>query len=599
MCGIAGILHWGAVQDPKIINAMTQRLAHRGPDDSGTVCLDDISLGHRRLSIIDLSVSAKQPMVNASGNYYIVFNGEICNFQDIKKELQSLGYKFLNKSDTEVALNAYECWGPGCLRRFNGMFALAIWDVQKRELFIARDRFGKKPLYYYITKNRGIVFASELDALLADQEIYPEINMEALNCYLALGYILAPLSIYKDVYKLEQASYMIISERGNRVIKEKYWDYAQCFRNKTSEDEQTIAKRIVYLMDNSVKLRMISDVPVGAFLSGGIDSSLVVSRMKQFHKGDLHTFSIGFEEKSYNDLQDADSMAHYLGTSHHAETIKAADVEQLISDAIDAFDEPFADNSLVPMLELSRLAAKHVKVVLSGEGADEMFAGYITYKADRYYRYSHVIPAVLRKAILNRVRNKKINADKKISFTYKLKQFLNGSLYDAEQAHYLWRIFFLPEERVNILGEQFRQLIYDTDPFRQFKKYYDNVKDLHWLDRNLYVDGMTWLTDDILVKVDRTTMRCGIEARCPFLDVELSTYAASISAELKMKGLNTKYILKRALKNILPKETLSKKKSGFNAPLGKWIGITETDEFRTFNKFVYNRKIKYAAEKAK
>ena len=597
MCGIAGKLHWGNHTDENLIVRMCNKMIHRGPNDSGCVNLNEISLGHRRLSIIDLSQGAKQPMISSDNRYFITFNGEIYNFQSIKKELEKEGYAFRTSSDTEVIIYAYSCWGKACLNKFNGMFAFAIWDDQEKELFLARDRFGKKPLYYYFTPYKGIAFASELTALLEDKEIEPRLSYEALNCYLATGYIMAPLSIYKGINKLEAATCMLISEKGNKVTKYQYWDYSECFRNKTKEKEQDVAEHVLHLFEESVKLRMISDVPVGAFLSGGVDSAAVVSLMKKYHQGTLHTFSIGFEQESYNELADADKMGRHLKTTHHGQTVKAENTEQLILDAIDAFDEPFSDNSLIPMLEVSRLASKHVTVVLSGDGADELFAGYITYKADKYHRMATVIPVIFKQALLNVVKKRNVAAEEKINFTYKLRQFMQGTVTDYEQAHYLWRLIFPPEKRVAILGENYRQLVYDTDPSKIFKKYFDKVPDLHWLDRSLYVDAMTWLTDDILVKVDRTSMRCSIEARAPYLDVNLATYAASIPPQLKMNGLKTKYILKKALKNILPQEVLQRKKSGFNAPVGKWIGLTEADEFRSFNKFVYNRKIESAAKK--
>ncbi len=599
MCGITGKLHWGDDYVSGLVEKMTERIAHRGPDDSGVVHLDDISLGHRRLSIIDLSSNARQPLCNVAKSHWIVYNGEVYNFQSIRKELEIFGYKFVSQSDTEVIVNAYEKWGPECLNKFNGMFAFAIWDVKKKELFMARDRFGKKPLHYSYTKNKGIVFASEISALLADESINPVYSYEALNCYLALGYILSPMTVYENIFKLEAGHYMLIAENGSKISKEKYFNYAECFQNKNKCTEADAAAQINALLEDSVKLRMIGDVPVGAFLSGGIDSSSVVAKMKKFHNGELHTFSIGFEQKKYNELADADYMAGVLKTNHHDRMVKQESVRQLMFDSIAAFDEPFADNSLIPMLEVSRLASEKVKVVLSGDGADEIFAGYITYQADNYFHKAQVVPSVLRKLMLGIASRAGTSNKSKIGNRYKAKQFLYGSLKNEEEAHYSWRLIFHPEERINILGENFRQLVYDTDPFHRFKRFYDQVKGLHWLDKHLYVDGMTWLPDDILVKVDRTTMRCGLESRSPYLDINLVSFAASLPTDYKLRGSQTKYILKKSLIDVLPAQVLKKKKSGFNAPVGKWIGITEKDEFRSFNKFVYDIKIKDAAKKAK
>jgi asparagine synthase (glutamine-hydrolysing) len=591
MCGIAGIAHWGKRNNLSDIEQMSAAIAHRGPDGKGILHLPEISLAHRRLSIIDLSNNASQPMQNKSGRFVAIFNGEIYNYTEIKNELKKKGYAFKNNSDTEVVLNAYEEWGTECLKKFNGMFAITIWDTQKKQLFIARDRFGKKPLYYYFSSDKQISFASELTALIKDKTIERKPSIEALNCYLALGYILAPLSFYENVFKLEAATYLLISDNGSKIEKKQYWNYADYFSIKTADTEKQATEKIIYLLEDAVKLRMISDVPVGAFLSGGVDSSAVVSLMKKNQKGDLHTFSIGFAEKTYNELAAADAMAKALNTHHHGEVI-SGNPNQLIADAIAAFDEPFADNSLIPMLYVSQLAKKHVTVALSGDGADELFAGYITYKAGKYYYQSQLIPHFIRKIVLQSLQKNETHSNQKINFKYKLKQFLHGSLQDAETAHYSWRLFFHPEERVKILGEHHRQLIYDTDPCLTFKKHFARVPHLHWLDKNLYVDAMTWLTDDILVKVDRTSMRSGLEARAPFLDYRLAEYVASLPPNYKLRGGQTKYILKKALQKILPHETLYKKKSGFNAPVGKWLGVNYGDEFRSFNKFVFDSKNK-------
>ncbi len=599
MCGIAGILHWGRNPGRSVIENMTDSLRHRGPDASGIQELAEISLGHRRLSIIDLSEAAVQPMVNASGRMHIVFNGEIYNFTSLRQELVSLGYVFYTRSDTEVILNAYEEWGAACLTRFNGMFALAIWDVNKKELFLARDRFGKKPLYYSFTPEKTLIFASELGAFRNYPGFKNEYSVEALNCYLALGYILAPMSLYNSVFKLEQASYLIVSEGGNKVERNQYWDYSSFFRNKIKVSEQEASSQVLHLLEDAVKMRMVGDVPVGAFLSGGVDSSSIVACMKKFQTGDLHTFSIGFEQEHYNELEAAGRMAAYLHTNHTGHVVRAEGIEKRIAESIAAFDEPFADNSMIPMMEVSALARKQVKVVLSGDGADELFAGYVTYKADKYYQTARHIPAFIRRLGLNLLKGRNVHSEKKINLNYKLRQFLHGSLQDYPDAHYSWRLFFHPEERIAILGESYRELVYDTDPSLIFRKYFDKVSDLHWLDQSLYVDGMTWLADDILVKADRSTMHYGLEARAPYLDMHLAEYAASLDPDLKLKNRQTKYILKKALETVLPASVLNQKKSGFNAPVGNWIGLNgEKDEFRSFNKFVFDTRLSYGTKKA-
>lgn len=593
MCAIAGKLKWDEQRvSGEGIEAMCAHMAHRGPDDKGIVSLNNIVLGHRRLSIIDLSHNARQPMSTPDQRYHIVYNGEVYNFKSIRKELEGAGFEFRTSSDTEVVLYSYAHWGVECLSRFNGMFALAIWDAERRELFLARDRFGKKPLYYYSNKGKDFVFASELTALLKDNDVPAVLSLEGLNCYLALGYILSPLTIYEDLYKLEPATYMIVSESG--VKKVRYWDYAAEFRNKTVEKDRDIAVRLLALLADSVKLRMVSDVPVGAFLSGGIDSSSIVCLMKNNHDNILHTFSIGFNIPSYDESADALKVADWLNTTHH-EKILSIDSGDIIDCAIAIYDEPFSDTSLVPMAALSKLASTQVKVVLSGDGADELFAGYITYTADKMYRLLSPVPHFVKETMykLNRsIEHLTANdtARTKLSWHYKRKQFLKGLTGSPELAHYSWRLIHTTEEREEIMGARHRELIHDTDPFHRFKRHYANVEGLNWLDRSLYVDAMTWLPDDILVKVDRASMRSGLEARCPYLDVNLASFAAKIPAELKMRGLRKKHILKLALRDTLPEFILNKKKSGFSSPVGSWLGSTNGDEFKAFNKYVLTKR---------
>jgi len=382
---------------------------------------------------------------------------------------------------------------------------------------------------------------------------------------------------------------MVVSESGKRVRKARYWDYSEKFREKVKSSEAEIADNLLGLLENSVKRRLVGDVPIGAFLSGGIDSSSVTGIMKKHQRGDLHTFSIGFDQKSYNETDDAEQAAQWIGTIHHNKVCRINDSAKLINDALDAYDEPFADNSCIPTFVLAKLASRYVKVALSGDGADEIFAGYITYKADKYYPIAKIVPSLLRRLLALPEKNKVLRHQKKLSFGYRRQQFFYGTLHSPERAHYLWRVIFRPEERIVILGEDKRELVYDTDPFGVFKEYYEKARGLNRLDKNLYVDAMTWLADDILVKIDRACMKNSLEVRCPYLDVDLVTYAASIPADLKMRGLKSKYILKKALRGILPNSILNKKKSGFSAPIGIWLKDDTVDEFKAFNRFIFNK----------
>lgn len=626
MCGICGIINFdGSTIILEELMKMNNSMYHRGPDDCGAVIfgsnkediisfksIDDlkkphssfnpysIGLAHRRLAIIDLTENAHQPMSDSTGRYHIVYNGEVYNFKTIRKELEEKGYIFKSKSDTEIILYSYIEWGAKCLNKFNGMFAFAIWDNQEKNLFLARDRFGKKPLYYYRRPNGNFIFASELTALSLCSNIPKDLYYPAINCYLAIGYILSPMSMYKDIEKLEPSHYIIISNNGRDFIKMRYWNYADLFKDKSKDSEKEAMSKITSLLEEAVKRRTVSDVPVGAFLSGGIDSSSVVAMMKKHHKGELHTFSIGFEEDGYNELTDADRAAKWIGTIHHNKLCKPDGNINSLFKAIDIYDELFSDTSLVPMAEVSKLAAEKVKVVLSGDGADEIFAGYITHKASKYQHYMQFSPNIAKKAILN-ILNKysKVNF-KKLGLEYRMKQFLYGSMYPEKQSHYLWRNIFTPEERVQILGHDYRKLIYDTDPFIYFKKYYNEVKDLSIFDQHLYVDIKTWLADDILVKLDRATMNSSIEARCPYLDIDLVSYLASLPYTYKLHSIlgfipyKQKYILKKSLKTVLPEFILKKKKEGFNAPIGRWLNDRSMNEFKLFNKIVFKRKLGYA-----
>jgi asparagine synthase (glutamine-hydrolysing) len=588
MCGIAGKLYQNESPELKTVTAMCDRMHRRGPDNFGIKLIDNLVLGHRRLSIIDLSCEANQPMTSLDNRFHIVYNGEIYNYLEIKNDLDNKGYIFSTKSDTEVIINAFHEYGPSCFNKFNGMFSLALYDLHEKKLILARDRFGKKPLFYHKFSNGSFSFASQVDALLSDIKIESKLNFEALNHYLALGYILNPITQYEGIFLLEPATYLIVNTEGIIIEKTRYWNYADYFRNKTSKKEAEIAEELYFLLDQAVKLRLASDVPLGAFLSGGLDSSSIVAIMKKYFTSELHTFSVGFKNDTYNELPDANKVSDYIGTIHHTLNIDYKNASDLIP-FIEAFDQLFADNSLIPMLEVSKLAKQHVTVVLSGDGADELFSGYITYNADKFYHAAKWLPLLLRTHL---GKEKQLYNQQKLSFAYKARQFFSGTQFNYQKAHFHWRSIFTPEQRIAILGKQYRDIIYDTDPFYVFSKYYQSVSDLEIMDQHYYVDAMTWLTDDILTKVDRTTMYNSLEARAPYLDYNLAEFAASIPSKIKFKNNRKKYILKKSLKPYLPEFVINKKKSGFNSPISNWLpGSSEYNEFRAFNKFVFEHKV--------
>ncbi|MCX7824757.1 MAG: asparagine synthase (glutamine-hydrolyzing) [Verrucomicrobiae bacterium] len=590
MCGIAGKVRWDGRPVLDAVERMIARLHHRGPDFHCCLDIDGVAaFGHARLSIIDLSPLGHQPMQDDSGRYTITYNGEVYNFRELRAELEKAGHRFRSTSDTEVVLHALIAWGPCACERFNGMFAIAFWDRQTRELVLARDRFGKKPLFF--TQLDGTFsFASELSALRADPAIGPRlgISIAALNHYLALGYMLSPLTIHPGVESLEPATFLRVRD-GRVVERTRYWDYRACFTTTTRESEADIVRHLDHLFDQAVRRRLVADTPIGAFLSGGVDSSSVVARMRKYLPYDLHTFSVGFAEDTYDESADARLMAGVLGTIHHDRFIPRGEGRALVEHAVSRFDAPFADNSLVPMVEVSRVASQHVKVVLSGDGADEMFGGYPTYVADGLKRRLDLLPRPLRRAAAAVLSRARTDTRKRLGLGFKLRQFAKGLPADPHYAHYVWRELFDESERIAILGSQHAEEIRATHPFLSFRRHYEEAAGLDPLAQHLYVDAKTWLADDILVKVDRATMAFSLEARAPYLDPDLAAYVASIPSSLKVRGRRGKRILKRMLAPHLPPQTIAKRKSGFNAPINSWLGQERETEFRFFARWVLDR----------
>ncbi len=567
---------------------MTDALKHRGPDFGTVVSIGRHAvLGHRRLSIMDLSPAANQPMSDESDRYTIVYNGEVYNFGDLKTQLQKSGHRFRTTGDTEIVLKSFIQWGTSCFAKFNGMFGLAIWDNTEKQLICARDRFGKKP-FYYTELNREFSFASELSALLVDDSIAKKstISIEALNHFFSLGYILSPCTLYKEIYKLEPATFLRVSSNGI-IEKSEYWDYKKCFQTPTTHPEPEIAETVRALLTGAVNRRLVADVGVGALLSGGLDSSAVCALCNP-KRSLLSTFSVGFSQSSYDESVDAKTVAEFLGTFHNTLNVDLRNDYDFINKAVSCFDEPFADTSLVPMVAIARFASSKVKVVLSGDGADEIFGGYITYQADRAANTLRApFPGFLRTAVAQTFSSLAFDSGKKMNFGFKLKQFSRGMTMDYQKAHFTWRELFDEDQRIKILGAHAAEEIKDTNPFRIFKRHYDSVSHLDRLSQHLYVDAKTWLCDDILVKVDRSTMAYGLEARSPFLDNDLVAYAATIPSRYKIRGNCGKYILKKAMETSLPRQTVYKKKSGFNAPIGSWLNNkSKENEFLFFARHV-------------
>ena len=571
MCGICGKLSWSEPPELDLINRMNSRIAHRGPDANGVWASGPVALGHRRLSIIDLSPAGRQPMLDVSGRYCITFNGEIYNYPSLRDELTRGGAEFQSRTDTEVILEAYKKWGMECLRRLNGMFAFALWDEPNHRLFLERDRLGKKPLFYQLLPDGGVVFASELKALVEDPVVSRQINPRALGQYLSLNYTLTDECILGGVSKLPAGHYLVI-EQGREPREIRYWDLAHHFRNKRNfASENEAAEALRSLIDDAVRLRLVSDVPLGAFLSGGVDSSTLVASMCQARSPqDVHSFSVGFKEKSFSELAEAREVADLLGVSHRDEVV-LPDAADLLPKMVYYADEPFADTSMIPMYLLAEFSRRYVTVCLSGDGGDEIFAGYETYVADKIHDLTRWVPAWTSRALHTLVDRLWPVSYDKLSLDYKLRQFLEGHAYPPIRAHYHWRTIFSDDEKRLLLKPEIRDAVMEHDPFDSFLRHQKEVADLHYLDQAMYVDIKTWLVDDILVKVDRSTMAHSLEARAPFLDHRVVELAASLPVDLKLRGFEKKYILKKSQSHRIPRSILSRKKQGFSAPVGHWL----------------------------
>ena len=568
MCGIAGSLSWRTLDRPEYIQKIINALYHRGPNAEGLIQKDHVIFGHRRLSIIDLDPRSNQPLFDHTGQYCITYNGEIYNYQELQSTLESMGAKFKTNSDTEVILESFKAWGVDCLKHFVGMFAFSLWDSKNQQLFLARDRMGEKPLFYtpYNGKDleSGLIFASELKGLILHPEVKKELNEGALREFLTFNYLLTNTCIFKNIYKLPPAHFLLL-KKGNSPQLQCYWKLQDFFLHKHKITEQEAAEECQFLLSRSVRDQMISNVPLGAFLSGGIDSSAVTHFMSRNRETNPKTFSIGFQEKSYSELDQSKKVAAILETDHHTKVIESPRADTL-EKIFKTTDEPFADNSIIPTYFLSEFARESVTVALSGDGGDELFGGYETYLADKLFLMAQKTPIGLRK-FAHKLTNFLPTSFNKISLDYKAKQFFKGSTLNFPDAHLSWRHVFEQKEIETLLDD----FSVNWHAHASIKHFYDDVADCHPLDQAMYVDMKTWLVDDILVKVDRASMAHSLEVRAPFLDHRLVAFAASLPVEYKIKHFQKKYLLKKMMKPYLPQSILYQRKKGFNAPLSLWF----------------------------
>ncbi len=569
MCGICGELGFSAstLVEQGDLQHMADLIRHRGPDDEGFYDRCGVGLGMRRLSIIDLA-GGHQPVFNEDYSCCIVYNGELYNFLDLRPELEGRGHVFRTQSDTEVILHAYEEWGPECLRRFNGMFALAIWDERRKVLFLARDRIGEKPLYYYQDRDR-FIFASEIKAILADQSVPRHLNLRGLANFLAFGHAVAPETIYQNIYKLLPGHYLLAKDGDVRVTR--YWDVGDepQLVDGAVLSEDVYAEHILSLLDDSVRRRMIADVPVGAFLSGGVDSSAVVALMKRHATGPVKTFSLGFNTGgAYNELSDARYVAQWLGTEHHELQVEHFDLIQTLRTLVYHYDEPFGDAAGFPVYLLSRFAREHVKVVLSGDGGDELFGGYRRYAADQVAPFYQRLPGALTNTAMPAV----VDLLPRLRRIKRTVQTLPIS--DPARRYAAWLVLFTPELQAELLQSDIYKALADYDPAWSYPHYYTALNGhtaSDHLNRLMYVDLKTWLVDGYMEKTDKATMACSLEARLPLLDHRLVELAFQIPGRHKIRGWSTKRILKRAVSEIIPAQVLRKPKHGFSVPTDPWF----------------------------
>jgi asparagine synthase (glutamine-hydrolysing) len=574
MCGIVGFLTSKAADIPEreFLRKMRDVLIHRGPDDLGDYIRTPdeqgpfVFFGHRRLSIIDLG-TGHQPLSNEDETVWVVFNGEIYNFRELREKLEGKGHQFRTQSDTEVIAHAYEEYKENCFQYFNGMFAIGIWDEKRKQLVLARDRLGKKPLYYSCI-NGAFLFASELKAIMLYPAFPRKVEPVSLMKYLFFEFIPCPRTIFKDANKIPAASYLVWNNKGIEVSQ--YWSAFDAQREGSDLSEVEAELRIMELLKASVKRRLISDVPLGVFLSGGIDSSAITALAQREAPGKIKTFSIGFDDPSFDETKYASLASKYIGTEHHEQMMTPTDLLNIIPNLPDILDEPMADASILPTYLLSNFTREHVTVALGGDGGDELFAGYPTYLAHKfanpYERYLKLLHPGIRF-----LGNLIPVCDDDISFDFKVKKFLSGIGHPPAIRNSLWLGSFSFSEIHKALSPEFLNHFNEMrilDEIISYEKEFpsrDHISLVQYLDMKLY------LQESILVKVDRASMACSLEVRAPFLDHELVEFVVGLPSHYKLRRVTSKYILKRALKNYIPYEIIHRKKKGFGVPIAKWV----------------------------
>lgn len=575
MCGIAGVYNIGPdkTADVDVVRAMCRAMQHRGPDDEGVYGFGAVALGARRLAIIDVA-AGHQPIANEAGTTWAALNGEIYNHRALRRFLQKQGHVFKTACDTEVLVHLYDEFAEEMLDHLEGIFSFAIWDSRRRRMFIARDPFGIKPLYY--TEQGGtLIFASELKALLQHPDVPRELDIRSASAYMSFEYVPTPHTILKGIRRLKPGHYLLATDHG--ISTRQYWDLNLI----QSESHPPVhwrdyATGLRDLISEVVRDELISDVPIGIFLSGGIDSSAIAAAATQHHSQTIDTFSVGLEDESFDESSYAQTVSRHLGTQHHELIFTSSDAKSQVPGILASTDEPFGDSSYIPTHFLSQLASGHVKVVLGGDGGDELFAGYPTLVAHRVVeQYARWVPWLIRARMIPKlIRNLPVSFDN-ISVDFKLKRFLAGRGVPHEIRHHRWLGSFYEESKQQLFQGWAHPVIGDT--YKTVAEHMQTCGVNRLLNQILYLDAKLYLEGDILVKVDRASMAHSLEVRVPFLNKRIVDFVSRIPVDLKLKHYTSKYILKKAMAPLLPKQIIERPKKGFNIPVAKWINAELAD----------------------
>ena len=568
MCGIAGWIDYQASpgEARTLLEGMKQAIWHRGPDEEGSYVDGGAAIGMQRLAIIDLT-GGRQPMANEDGTIWIVFNGEIYNYPQLRPELERRGHRFATDSDTEAILHLYEDLGDDCPTALEGMFAFCIWDTRRRRALLARDRLGKKPLYYSQAPG-GVLFGSELKALLCHPDLPRDVDLEALNTYLALNYTMAPRTMLRHVRQVRPGHRL--SYEAGELRESAYWSLRRDERATPPRGEQT-AEAFLDLFGSAVRKRLLSDVPLGAFLSGGIDSSAVVATMQRAMGDPVQTYCLAFRESGWGEQDFARRVANHVGANHQEWEVPGEPLADALPRIVASLDEPHGDTSAVPMYYLSQATRRGVTVALSGDGGDEILAGYETYLADSIRPLYRQLPRPVRTGLVGGVARSLPASGKKLAADEMLRRFVAGAELDADEAHYSWRTIFPRDARLSLLGGAARDVAAGHEPMEDCFAACPNLDDFRGVQRFMYFDVCTWLPNDVLVKVDRTSMAHSLEVRAPFLDHRLVEFAFSLPPGEHLRWLQKKRLLRRAMRGVLPDSIINRRKRGFSAPVGTWM----------------------------